>query len=256
MTPRFFVDQPLDVALSANSAILLPETATHHALRVLRLATGDSLVLFNGDGRSYSAQIDVNGKKATATVVKASSGDPVSRVKLRLIQCLSSAEKMDWTLEKATELGADDIVIVQSERSKVRLDADRIDKKLERWQDLVIAACGQCGRNTVPKLDFATSLEKSLESSGSAEHEETLVFTIGNYPSLVKQLREIRADCRSVRLVVGPESGFSENELASALSFGARPTSLGWRILRTETAGPAVLAITESWLSDRAANLG
>jgi 16S rRNA (uracil1498-N3)-methyltransferase len=255
MTPRFFVDQPLDVALSANSAISLPETATHHALRVLRLVDGDSLVLFNGNGVPYEARLEVNGKKALAYILSAGPKDPQRSVHLKLVQCLSTAEKMDWTLEKVTELGADEIVVVQSERSKVRLEGDRVEKKLERWRELIIAACGQCGRNTIPKLNYSVTLKQSLETATSDTQEETFVFTLGDHPELVKQLREIKAGCQSIRLIVGPESGFSEKELELALKQGAHPTSLGWRILRTETAGPTVLAITEAWLSDRAANL-
>jgi 16S rRNA (uracil1498-N3)-methyltransferase len=255
MTPRFFVDQPLDVALSANLPITLPEAAAHHALRVLRLADGDPLVLFDGDAYPYEARIVVNGKKALANLVSRGPRDPERAIQLTLIQCLSTAEKMDWTLEKATELGADHIVVVQSERSKVRLDGERVEKKLERWQDLIHAACGQCGRNTVPTLNYAVTLSKSLLATDSDAFEGTFVFTPGEYPQLIKQLREVKNYCTSIRLIVGPESGFSENELVSVVKLGARPTSLGWRVLRTETAGPAVLAISEAWVSDRAANL-
>lgn len=255
MTPRFFVDQPLDVALSANSPITLPDTASHHALRVLRLEDGDALILFNGDGYPYEARLAVNGKKALANLVSTRPRDPQRAVKLTLVQCLSTAEKMDWTLEKATELGVDKIVVVQSERSKVRLDGDRVEKKLERWQDLIHAACGQCGRNTVPTLNYAVTFAHSLSAASLQEFDETFIFTVGEHPLLVNQMREVQPACTSIRLVVGPESGFSDKELEVALKLGARPTSLGWRVLRTETAGPAVLAITEAWLSDRPANL-
>jgi 16S rRNA (uracil1498-N3)-methyltransferase len=255
MTPRFFVDQPLDVALSANSPITLPDTASHHALRVLRLEDGDTLILFNGDGYPYEARLVVNGKKALANLVAAGQRDPQRTTKLTLIQCLSTAEKMDWTLEKATELGADEIVVVQSERSKVRLDSDRVEKKLERWQELIHAACGQCGRNTVPTLNYSVTLSQSLSAAASSEFNETFIFTLGDHPPLVNQLREIKTACTSIRLVIGPESGFSDKELEVASKLGAQPTSLGWRVLRTETAGPAVLAITEAWLSDRPAKL-
>ncbi len=255
MTPRFFVDQPLDVALSANSPITLPDTASHHALRVLRLEDGDTLILFNGDGYPYEARLVINGKKALANLVSVGPRDPQRAIKLTLIQCLSTAEKMDWTLEKATELGAEEIVVVQSERSKVRLDSDRVEKKLERWQELIHAACGQCGRNTVPTLNYSVTLKQSLSAPAVQAFDETFIFTLGEHPLLVSQMREVQPACNSLRLVIGPESGFSDKELDVALKLGARPTSLGWRVLRTETAGPAVLAVAEAWLSDRAANL-
>ncbi len=263
MTPRFFVDQALDVALTANSPIMLPEAATHHALRVLRMGTGESLALFNGNGRPYQAKLEVHGKKALAHILEQGQADPVRAVKLRLTQCLSASEKMDWTLEKATELGVDEIVVVASERSKVRLDADRTEKKLERWRDLILAACGQCGRNTIPSLTAASNLTKTLGRDLEVDPHTTtnanpaLLFTPGEYPTLSRQLRSVAAssDLKLINLIIGPESGFSPPEIETAIAAGARPTSLGWRVLRTETAGPAVMAVADAWFSDRPVDL-
>ncbi len=255
MTPRFFVDQALDVVLTANQTIVLPETISHHALRVLRMNEGDKFVLFNGNGKPYLATLEISGKKALAKLVSSGAPDPSRAIKLRLIQGLSSAEKMDWTIEKATELGVDELVVFSSERSKIRLNTDRLEKKLERWRELIAAACGQCGRNTLPTICETSNIASALATprdTGSNDTDQILIFTPGQYPSLMTRLRDISDSTEQITLIVGPESGFSETETRAVIALGAKPTSLGWRVLRTETAGPAVLAITDTWLSEKA----
>ncbi len=230
-TPRFHVDGPL----AAPARVELPAAASHHALRVLRLRAGDPLQLFDGRGGQYEARLLAGGAGAAA-VVELLSHDPVereARVELTLVQALVALDKMDWVVEKAVELGVARLLVAPAERSVVRLDADRGQRRCQRWREIAIAACAQCGRNRLPAVELAPSLEVALATGASA----TLRLLLD--PDAPQGLPAVHA---AVSLVVGPEGGFTAAESGAARSHGYQGTRLGPRTLRTETAGLAATA--------------
>ncbi len=248
MPPRFFIEQELSV----TSVVALPAGAQHHALKVLRLSHGEPIGLFNGDGYAYGATIQVQGKQASAQILSQSAQDQTNPFKLVLMQSLCTAEKMDWAIEKAVELGVDAIEPIVAARSKIRLETDRAQQKLLRWKDLIISACAQCGRNTVPAIELPKSLVNlDLKHLDVNKNLILLLDTLEHPPLLAKvsQLRSV-TPIETIRLVIGPESGFTDQERQSLAAQGAISVSLGWRILRTETAGLAALAAIQALMLD------
>lgn len=233
MLPRFYVD----AALTVGSSLPLPADAAHHARRVLRLSGGDSIVLFNGRGGEYLAKLASPGGVATASI---ESFDPIERespLTLTLLQALVAAEKLDWIVEKAVELGVARIAVAPTRRSVVRLDAARAAKRLSHWRSIVRTACCQCGRNRLPEVDYCSSFEALLAAAPAGARR--LALLPGTSESLF-------ATSGSTALLVGPEGGLSDDEEALALGAGFTATQLGPRILRTETAGIAALAAMQA----------
>jgi 16S rRNA (uracil1498-N3)-methyltransferase len=239
--PRFFVDSPL----TAGESLRLPAAVAHHALRVLRLRGDAPIVLFNGRGGEYAASLLIDDGGAMARV---DAHDPIDRespLKITLIQALVASDKLDWIVEKAVELGVDRIVIAPTRRSVVRLDARREERRLQRWRDIVLSACCQCGRNRVPEVDFFPSLEAALTSLPAGQPRLMLLPSAGS--GLPRALPGL-----GVALMVGPEGGFSEDEEQRAAQAGFVATRIGPRILRTETAGLAALAALQATVGDLA----
>ena len=236
---RLFVDVPL----APGEDLPLPPDAARHALRVLRLKTGDPVTLFNGDGRQYPARL-VAADPRTASVHVEAAEVPVreSSLRITLIQALARGEKMDWIIQKATELGAARILPVTSERSEVRLDGIRSEKRLDHWRAIAIAACEQCGRNAVPEISAPESLEACLAAHPQAGAEVRWML----HPGGTVRLRNTRPIAIDLMLAVGPEGGFSENDLAALRQAGFDALALGPRVLRTETAGLAALAALQA----------
>jgi 16S rRNA (uracil1498-N3)-methyltransferase len=236
--PRFFVDNGLRVGAS----IVLPDAVAHHAQHSLRLRDGAAITLFDGRGGEYGARL-VAGRHASAEIVAFDSIERESPLAVTLIQSLASSEKIDWVVEKATELGAARIVLVSAERSVARLDAKRFERKLTRWREVAVAACCQCGRNRVPRvIDMSTPAE-AFELARDCEARLLLA------PGAVTALAA-HADARPVAVAVGPEGGFSDHETALAERAGFVAVSLGPRVLRTETAGPAAVAALQAIAGD------
>lgn len=234
-TPRFFVD----AALVAGRSLDLPGDVVHHALRVLRLRSGTPVVLFNGRGGEYHALLRVDASHASAQV---ESFDPVERespLALTLIQALVAAEKLDWIIEKAVELGAARIIVAPMQRSVVRLDAARRERRRRHWCAVVRAACEQCGRNRLPPVDFCATFDEALARAAANRPRFVLLPSAGD--GLPLGIREGEAI-----LLVGPEGGFSGPELRDAERAGFVPAHLGPRILRTETAGLAAMAVLQA----------
>lgn len=233
--PRFYVDVPLAIGEPAN----LPRAVTRHALRALRLKQGEMLTLFNGHGGEYVAQlVHAREPEAEALVVRFDAREAESPWCFTVAQGLSSGDRMDWTIEKAVELGAATIAPLAMTRSVTRLSSERARSRREHWQSLAIASSEQCGRNHIARVDdvmplddwFATLPEASLR----------LVLSADGAP-----LRTVRRPPhgRRVILLAGPEGGFADNELQAADAAGFRAISLGPRILRTETAAATALAM-------------
>ena len=236
MPARFLID----TAFESGSEIELPERAAHHALRVLRLRDGDAIELFDGRGAACAARLAVHGRRAQAAVERHLPAEPEATLCIELAQCVSSSDKMDWTIEKAVELGATAILPLQSERATARLDAERAQRKHAHWQEIVVAACMQSGRNRLPTLAPLASMAQLLRAPATTEHRVMLS------PRGRRSLRELAPAPRSVLLLVGPEAGLSDAEEQSACDAGFEPVRLGRWILRTETAGAAAIAALQA----------
>lgn len=252
MTPRFFCSGPLQL----GAIVALDEASNHHALKVLRLQDQAPVVLFNGDGHAYGGQLAVSGKRAGALIHQKSLPDPTFEFERILVQGISTSEKMAWTIEKAVELGVDTIIPLLSHRSKVKLSADTAAGKANRWSDLIKAACAQSGRNTVPVLGTPCTLESLISGAIFSSDATKLMLQPDSAMTLLEALPKSLAPKfkdlslatarHQIILFCGPESGFDESETQLLLRSGALGINLGWRVLRTETAGLAALACIEA----------
>lgn len=241
LTPRFFVSAPL----ATGATLVLPDSAAQHAVRVLRLRVGAGVTLFNGEGGEYAALLSVIDKRRVEVEIGAhQSIERESPLAVTLVQALSSGERMDVTLQKAVELGVQCVVPVMSERSVVRLQGARADKRQARWQQVVISACEQCGRNRIPDVRSLIPLTVFLSAPRPAALRWVLL------PEAEKSLRELPRPEQPVEILVGPEGGFSEIEVARAQAANFLPIRLGPRVLRTETAAPALLAAVQALWGD------
>ncbi len=223
----------------------LCEDAANHAGKVLRMQAGEALELFNGDGNNYAAVIIEVGKKQLVVDIQSSSENPIeSPLKLHLGQGISRGDRMDFAIQKAVELGVSEITPLFTERCGVKLDADRLEKKREQWQKIVISACEQSGRSVVPPVHMPVTLEKWL-----AQADNCLKLTLDPWTSAtIKQL----SPTDRLRLVIGPEGGFSDREVAATTLAGFQPVRLGPRVLRTETAALTAIAALQLQLGDLA----
>jgi len=239
--PRFHVSVPL----TAPATLDLPEAAAHHAARVLRLRSGDAVTLFNGAGGEYAARITAIGKHDVTVAIE--RHDPVERespLPFTLVQAVSSGERMDLTIQKAVELGVSRIVPVESERSVVRLKGERAGKRVAHWQQVVISACEQCGRNRIPEVGMISPLDVWL----AAENDDALRWVL--LPGADIALRDLPRPQKPIELLVGPEGGLTDAEAGAARRAGYQPVRLGPRVLRTETAAPALLAALQALWGD------
>lgn len=235
--PRFFCETPLD----AGRRVELPDALAHHALRVLRLADGAPIVLFDGRGGQYSATLRAEGRRALAELGAHEAVESELRGRLVLIQGLASGDKMDWVVEKAVELGVAELRPVAAERSVLRLSGPRLDKRLDHWRAIARAACEQCGRNRLMAVHPPAPLAACLEAiDGPA------LFC---HPDGPLDFRAALSGVRdSLALMVGPEGGWSPEELALARRRGLLGARFGTRVLRTETAGLALAAAATALL--------
>jgi 16S rRNA (uracil1498-N3)-methyltransferase len=230
---RHFVDGPL----APGDVVFLPEAALAHLVRVLRLSAGDRVQLFNGDGHDYEAELLSAGKReASARVLSRVAVGRESPLAITLAQGIARGEKMDLILQKATELGVARIAPVVTERTEVKLDSERADKRAAHWRGVLAAACEQSGRARLPQLLPPQPLVNFLSAQDSARR---LVLDPGGSATLAGL--ELTSDC-SLCLLVGPEGGLSERDLAAARAAGFEGLRLGPRILRTETAALAAIA--------------
>jgi 16S rRNA (uracil1498-N3)-methyltransferase len=240
--PRFFC--PGDLSQGATRD--LPDDAAHHASRVLRLTVGDPVIVFNGDGGESDAQISSIGKDHVAVRVgRWRDRDAESPVRVMLLQGLSARERMDFTLQKAVELGVAEVFPVEMRRSVMRLADERAARRVEHWQNLMIAACAQCGRNRVPVVHPVSALADWLGEHRTEPDVQRIVLS----PLAQQTLRDL-ARPQQVILLAGPEGGFAPEELDMAAACGFAPVRLGPRILRTETAALAALAAIHALWGD------
>ena len=231
--------------LAPHREIFLDEAAAHHAARVLRLKQEDAVVLFNGKGGEYPARITgISKTKVTVLTGEWQNIERESPLHIILAQAVSSTEKMDFTVQKAVELGATAIQPLACQRSVVRVDAARAQKRIEHWRKVAIAACEQCGRNRVPQIAEMVSLKKFLVKTENGA--QRLMLSPGGGLSF----KQLKYQGGGIILLVGAEGGLTAEEEQAASGAGFTPVTLGKRIMRTETAGLAALAAIQSLWGD------
>jgi 16S rRNA (uracil1498-N3)-methyltransferase len=238
--PRFFVDLPL----SAGAQVQLPTPVAHHAWRVLRLGEGASITLFNGTGGEYGAVLG-DAQRMLALVGAHATVERESPLDLTLVQALVATEKLDLIVEKATELGAARVVLLPAARSVVRLSGERLQRRLMHLAAVTRAACEQCGRNRVPSV----SAVASFEQAAAAAPMDALRLLLTPSVAPVARPETLPGACAFV-VAIGPEGGFTADEIAQAQAGGYRLMTLGPRVLRTETAGLAMLATLQGLHGD------
>ncbi|RKP48706.1 16S rRNA (uracil(1498)-N(3))-methyltransferase [Pararobbsia silviterrae] len=236
--PRFFIDTLLQ-SIPPGVPLTLPEDVARH-IQVLRLAPDDALTLFDGSGGEYHARLDTLGKRsASVTLGEHDPREAETPYAITLAQGIAGGDKMDWILEKAVELGVRRMVPLSTTRSVVRLNGERAQRRTEHWRGIARAACEQCGRNRVPEVDAPTDFDAWVDAPRTGDTLRIMLSprAEGGLERLPEQ-----APQHDVELLIGPEGGLSPEEETAALAAGYRPLSLGRRVLRTETAGLAVLA--------------
>ncbi|MFJ3459215.1 16S rRNA (uracil(1498)-N(3))-methyltransferase [Scandinavium goeteborgense] len=222
--------------ITAGSEIALSEDAANHVGRVLRMTTGQAIQLFDGSNQVFEAEIVQADKKSVrVNVLSAETDDRESPLHIHLGQVMSRGEKMEFTIQKSIELGVSLITPLFSERCGVKLDAERLNKKLQQWQKIAIAACEQSGRNVVPEIRPAMTLEQWC-----AEEESGLKLNL--HPRASASINTLPQPVERVRLLIGPEGGLSADEIAMTARYAFTDILLGPRVLRTETT--ALTAIT------------
>jgi 16S rRNA (uracil1498-N3)-methyltransferase len=237
---RVYVPTPLATGAQCE----IDGAAASHIRRVLRLRNGDELTVFDGRGGEYAARVDSIRKDVVFVDVREHrTVERESPLQLTLAQGVSRGERMDLVIQKATELGVHRIVPVLTERSVVKLDAMQAERKQHHWRGIIIAACEQCGRNTLPALDAPKSLHDFLRNA--PETSMRLLLS----PEGTTRPRDLAA-ATTLTLLIGPEGGLSEDEQAAAVQRGFERVGLGPRILRTETAALAALATLQALLGD------
>ena len=238
--PRFYVD----FDLSPDSVVELPDNVVRH-LNVLRVKNTEEIVLFNGNGKSYPALPDVLEKRhASVRILREEVTDNESPLNITLVQAVSSAERMDFTLQKSVELGVAEIRPVISERCVVRLSGERAEKRVARWQEIVVSACEQSGRNIVPKVLPLTTYAQALQQL--PQETTKLLMSLNR----AQKLSDVRPQSGKVVFMVGPEGGWTEKEEQQAFDAGFQSVTLGKWVLRTETASLAAIAAMQTLWGD------
>jgi 16S rRNA (uracil1498-N3)-methyltransferase len=237
--PRIYTPQPL----TTGAVVALEEEAANHVGRVLRLRPGAPLRLFNGAGGEFEAAVAQAGKREVTVEIGAHlAGEAESPLQLTLIQSISRGERMDFTLQKAVELGVTRIVPVFSARSVVSLDGDRLERRHEHWMKIIVGACEQSGRNRLPQLAAACDLAQALASG--PEGLRLVLDPVG------AEALSALPGASAITLLVGPEGGLDDRELAQARAAGFRGLRLGPRVLRTETAALVALSVLQARWGD------
>lgn len=234
---RFYQDQPFEIG---DEVILSP--ANHrHAIQVLRLKTDENLILFNGTGGEFSSRLIIADKRKSQVIIE--SFDPVERessLYSTIILAMIKPEKMDFAIQKLVELGVNEIQPMYTKRSVIKIKANRLDKKMQHWQGVVLGACEQSGRTAIPKVYQPQTITESLNIHAN---KHCFVMLPGNYPT-ISHVEKVKSD---IALLIGPEGGFTTEEEQFLLEESVTPISFGKRILRAETA--AISGLTASQLS-------
>lgn len=238
--PRFFVATPL----AGLRSLSLPDHVVRH-VQVLRLKEGDAITLFDGRGGEYQATLTAIAKRdADCDISRFDDSSRESPLWLGLAQAISSGDRMEFTLQKGVEMGVSVFQPLMTERSIVKLAGDRADKRLARWQEIIVSACEQCGRNSIPEVLPILTLKQWL--AAKPDGDAHLVLS----PLGTQRLADIATAPGKAWLMAGPEGGLSAAEEAAAIAGGWTPLKLGPRILRTETAALAAAAAMQTVWGD------
>ena len=238
---RIYCDAPL----ATGAEVLLPAAGAYHVMRVLRMREGAPLSVFDGAGGEFLAEISrVDGDRVAVRIGEQTVGAAESPLRITLVQGVSRSERMDWTLQKATELGVAAIAPVLTARSVVRLDEKQTEKKQAHWRGIVIGACEQCGRARIPNVAAPVALRPYLANT----RKEGLRLVLS--PSAPGSLAGLTSLPTKVELLIGPEGGLDDDELIAAGKAGFTPVRLGPRVLRTETAAVVALSVLQALWGD------
>ena len=238
--PRLYTSQNLDI----GALVSMDKDAARYLKSVLRMTSGQMITLFNGKGGAYAAEVvSLSKNQATVTIKESLSNDRESLLKIHLVIGVSRGERMDWVIQKATELGVHSITPIFSERSEVKLTGLRLDKRLTHWQQISISACEQCLRNVVPTINPAVSLQQCLDSNEGG-------IKIVLHHRTDRAITDLQNNDNVITILVGPEGGLSDNEITLAETHGYSAVKLGPRVLRTETAPLAAISILQSLWGD------
>jgi len=238
--PRVYTDQPL----TRDLEVTLEPSAASHLVQVLRLRPGMQLILFNGTGKDYPAQLSETSKKqAVARVLEATEAEPYPALEIHLGIGISKGERMDFAIQKAVELGISEITPLFTKHGVVRLKGERLERRIQHWRQVVISACEQSGRRRIPALQHTASIDRWL-----SPQTDSLDIILDHRATTC--MGELEPPCGKIRLLVGPEGGLNDAEHQLAKSAGFSPISLGPRILRTETAPLAAIAAIQMLWGD------
>ena len=239
---RFFINQPL----ALGSIVQFTENAATHATRALRLGVGDGAIVFNGDGFDYECELtSVKKNVVHAIIIDAKKINNESPLQITLLQAISSGDRMNYTIQKAVELGVTYIQPIHSQRSVVKLSAERAEKRIDHWQNIAISACEQSGRAIVPTINSPLSLQQWLALNPIADKTRILLNPVG-----ALRLGEMANPSHEIQLLIGAEGGLAQTEIDLAISHGFQSVVLGARILRTETAALATIAAMQTLWGD------
>ncbi|MEC5384509.1 16S rRNA (uracil(1498)-N(3))-methyltransferase [Uliginosibacterium sp. H3] len=233
MLPRFYCPMPLSV----GAEVTLPREMAHHAGQVLRLREGDELVLFNGEGGEFRGSLQGAGRELRVSLQEYAAADRLAPLDVTLVQALAVADKMDWIVQKAAELGVRCVQPVSAERSVLKLAGDREAKRLAHWRQVAVSAAEQCGCNRPLQVGALQSLTGWLGRNVEAGAQRWIL-----HPEEGQALSSLPRPAGPVALLIGPEGGWSPAEMAAAQRAGCLPVAMGPRVLRTETAGLAAMA--------------
>src|SRR5450830_312972 len=240
-TPRFYCPKKF----STGSNLELPENAATHAARVLRMQVGDKAILFNGGGFDYLAELTfVSKSQVGIKIISSQLISNESPLKITLLQGISAGDRMDFTIQKAVEMGVSHIQPISTQRSVVKLSAERAEKRLEHWQNVIISACEQSGRAVVPEITAPVSLAQWFSKKPIFDLGITLA------PTASQSLKALKKPSGSICLLIGAEGGLTDDEIDLASLQGFEAVTLGKRILRTETAPLAAIAAMQTLWGD------
>lgn len=241
--PRFYCP----ISLQVGESLQLPDTVFRHAVQVLRLKTNEPLVLFNGEGGEYLARMEsVERRKATVVIESFQDTQPESPTHITLALAIIKPDKMDFAIQKSVELGVTEIQPLITQRSVVRVGKDKFDKKLQHWQGVAIAACEQSGRTQIPTIHPPITLEKYLEQKNEGSYITLDPTAINNIASIHEQVTQ------PLSLIIGPEGGFTDEEVTMCEAKETLRVSLGKRILRAETACLTAVTLLQHHYGDLA----
>lgn len=249
--PRFHSPEKL----SPGSHIKFTADAAIHASRALRMKVGDDALLFNGDGNDYLCTLSFISKNEVSAKIKSVvANNSESPLRITLIQAISAGDRMDFTIQKAVELGVTAIQPIASQRSVVKLSGDRAEKRRDHWQNVVISACEQSGRAVIPQVSPATTLSQWLAANPpAAEHtgvKSCAPVRITLSPGAAHSLQMLAKPGGEIQLLIGAEGGLTDGEIELASLHGFTPVCMGQRILRTETAALAAISSLQTLWGD------